>query len=99
MPRPAVCDEPVPSPQIAAYNSGYAPLRGPKTYGLGHWAVVREAQRKVPNAMKIFYRSSTHVMVLLSFPAYIIEGTKLRLPAHSMLRSPLPCSCGAHRSR
>ena len=35
------------SPQIAAYNSGYGPQRGPKTYGLGHWAVVREAQRLV----------------------------------------------------
>jgi hypothetical protein len=46
-PQLAVCDEPDPFPQIAAYNSGYAPLRGPKTYGLGHWAVVREAQRQV----------------------------------------------------
>lgn len=34
-------------PQIAAYNSGYAPLHGNKTYGLGHWAIVREAQRQV----------------------------------------------------
>jgi hypothetical protein len=54
-PRPAAHNEPVPPPQIAAYNSGYAPLRGPQTYGLGHWAVVREAQRKVPYARDVCF--------------------------------------------